>query len=213
MPKSRKNNFLYFITMALAIFKAPHDILLLQTSQGCFTYCGWLKAKKSQSIISSYHLHLPNESDGIFKPTFGNDIINLAKDCFVIGRDCSITDKNTILLVVTRLKNYFEGQEISLSGIPYHLEGTPFQKKVWQEIARIPFSSLMTYARLASEAGMPHGYRAVAGACGANPLSIFIPCHRVVGSNSKIGGYAGGIEIKHYLLAHEQKFSSAFNQI
>lgn len=83
--------------------------------------------------------------------------------------------------------------------------GTDLQRKVWQAIADIPFGDVQTYSQIAEKAGAPHAVRAVAGACGANPIPILVPCHRVVGKNGKLGGFsmAGGVDIKKRLLALE----------
>jgi len=86
-----------------------------------------------------------------------------------------------------------------------NLKGTPFQKKVWQELLRIPKGKTITYQNLAHKVGMPKAVRAVANAVGANPLIIKIPCHRVVRSDGTLGGYSGkgGINTKRALLIKE----------
>ena len=83
------------------------------------------------------------------------------------------------------------------------LEGTSFQRKVWRKIASIPFGQTRNYAWLAGAIGSPKGYRAVANACGANPIPLIIPCHRVIASDGSIGGFSGGIELKRKLLKLE----------
>ena len=84
-------------------------------------------------------------------------------------------------------------------------KGTEFQKKVWQEIVKIPLGEVLSYKQLAANIGQPNAARAVANACGANPFPITIPCHRVVGSNGDLGGYSakGGAAKKRVLLAKE----------
>jgi methylated-DNA-[protein]-cysteine S-methyltransferase len=81
--------------------------------------------------------------------------------------------------------------------------GTAFQQRVWREIARIPYGKTITYAELAKRAGSPGSARAAGAATGRNPLSIIVPCHRVVGSRGSLTGYAGGLERKARLLALE----------
>jgi methylated-DNA-[protein]-cysteine S-methyltransferase len=83
---------------------------------------------------------------------------------------------------------------------PVSLVGTPFQRRVWAELARIPFGERRTYAELGSLLGNPALARAVGGACAANPVPILIPCHRVVASGGGLGGYSGGLEVKRLLL-------------
>ncbi len=82
-------------------------------------------------------------------------------------------------------------------------EGTPFQQRVWQALLDIPFGQTQSYAALSQRLGDPKAIRAVAAANGANPLAIFIPCHRVIGSDGSLTGYAGGLERKAWLLRHE----------
>jgi methylated-DNA-[protein]-cysteine S-methyltransferase len=83
--------------------------------------------------------------------------------------------------------------------------GTPFQKRVWAELVRIPYGATISYAELARRIGDPAAARAVGLANGANPAPILIPCHRVIGSSGKLTGYGGGLEIKERLLALERR--------
>lgn len=93
-----------------------------------------------------------------------------------------------------------KGPDVSMLEIP----GTPFQQQVWAAIAAIPWGETRTYLEIAESVGNPKGVRAVAQACGANPLPLFIPCHRVVGTGN-LGGFAGGLPLKRLLLAAEKK--------
>ena len=87
--------------------------------------------------------------------------------------------------------------------VPLHAEGTEFQRKVWQQIARIPFGQTITYGELARRAGCPEAIRAAGAACGRNPHAIIVPCHRVVARSGALQGFAGGLETKKRLLAIE----------
>jgi O-6-methylguanine DNA methyltransferase len=87
--------------------------------------------------------------------------------------------------------------------LPYRLEGTVFQEKVWQAILTIPLGAVKTYQDIAQEIGHRRAVRAVGTACGANPLPFIVPCHRVVGSSGKLGGFGLGVEFKKELLAKE----------
>lgn len=82
--------------------------------------------------------------------------------------------------------------------------GTDFQREVWKALSRIPERETRTYAEIAEEIGSPKGVRAVGAAVGRNPISILIPCHRVIGSNGSLTGFAGGLERKRWLLVHEK---------
>lgn len=102
----------------------------------------------------------------------------------------------------TQLADYFDGKRQCFD-LPVAGEGTPFQRGVWKEIARIPFGKTITYAELARRVGSPRAVRAAGAATGRNPLSIVVPCHRVVGTHGTLTGYAGGIDRKARLLALE----------
>ena len=102
------------------------------------------------------------------------------------------------------LRRYFAGDLGALSAIAVDTAGTPFQELVWKALRRIPAGATWSYARLAKEIGRPSSVRAVAGANGANPVSIVIPCHRVIGSDGRLTGYGGGLARKSWLLAHER---------
>ena len=103
------------------------------------------------------------------------------------------------------LKRYFSGEEINFS-FPFDIFwGTPFQKKVWSEMGKIPYGQTRSYKWLAQRAGDLRKARAVGQACSSNPLSILIPCHRVVREDGKLGGFAGGLHIKRELLKLESK--------
>ena len=103
---------------------------------------------------------------------------------------------------VYQLQEYFEGsrKEFQLDLNP---EGTEFQKRVWDALEKIPFGKTLSYLEVAKQVGDVKAIRAVAAANGKNPLWIVIPCHRVIGSNGDLTGYAGGLHRKRWLLAHE----------
>lgn len=82
-------------------------------------------------------------------------------------------------------------------------EGSEFQKRVWQELKTIPFGQTCTYAQIAQKIGHPNAVRAVGAAIGRNPISLIVPCHRVIGSSGQLTGYAGGVDRKRWLLEHE----------
>ena len=107
-----------------------------------------------------------------------------------------------ILEAVRQLDEYFRRGR-SVFDIPLLLVGTEFQQQVWRQLQEIPYGETRSYADLARTLGRPEAVRAVARASGANALSIFLPCHRVVGSDGSLTGYAGGLEAKRFLLALE----------
>lgn len=105
--------------------------------------------------------------------------------------------------VVQALAAYFDGELDALMAIPVELAGTPFQKRVWNELSRILPGRTSTYGEIARRIGAAGSVRAIGGAVGANPVSLIVPCHRVIGSDGSLTGYAGGKERKHWLLVHE----------
>ncbi|MED4586113.1 trifunctional transcriptional activator/DNA repair protein Ada/methylated-DNA--[protein]-cysteine S-methyltransferase [Brevibacillus choshinensis] len=109
--------------------------------------------------------------------------------------------------IESELKDYFEGR-LTEFRTPLRLLGSPFQKKVWEQLQKIPPGQTISYADIAAAIGKPGAYRAVAQANGANQLAIVIPCHRVINSNGDLGGYGGGISRKRWLLGHEEKGSA-----
>ena len=103
----------------------------------------------------------------------------------------------------SRLRAYLRGELDALDEIPVAPGGTPFQAMVWSALRRIPAGETRSYAWLADEIGRPGAARAVGRANGSNPIAIVLPCHRVVGSDGSLTGYAGGLESKRFLLEHE----------
>ncbi|HZN03227.1 MAG TPA: methylated-DNA--[protein]-cysteine S-methyltransferase [Candidatus Polarisedimenticolia bacterium] len=101
------------------------------------------------------------------------------------------------------LEEYFDGRR-RVFEVPVRLEGTPFQLRVWHELTKIPYGEVRSYLQIARGLGDPQAVRAVGGANGSNPISIVVPCHRVIGADGSIVGYGGGLERKRWLLAHER---------
>jgi methylated-DNA-[protein]-cysteine S-methyltransferase len=104
---------------------------------------------------------------------------------------------------VAQLQAYFRGERRSFS-LPLRLDGTPFQRRVWARLVRVPYGQTTTYGRLARALGKPRAMRAVGGANHRNPVSIVVPCHRVIGADGSLTGYGGGLWRKEWLLRHER---------
>ncbi|GHV53794.1 methylated-DNA--protein-cysteine methyltransferase [Synergistales bacterium] len=102
-----------------------------------------------------------------------------------------------------QLEEYFIGRRKSFE-LEFDIDGTPFQVAVWRELAAIPFGETRSYGEIAERAGKRGAARAVGGANHRNPIAIIIPCHRVIESNGKLGGYGGGLDRKKWLLGHEK---------
>ncbi|WP_342735905.1 methylated-DNA--[protein]-cysteine S-methyltransferase [Bradyrhizobium sp. B117] len=103
----------------------------------------------------------------------------------------------------TALSNYFEGDLGQLSSIAWRIAGTPFQQKVWTALAKIPVGTTMSYGAMAARIEMPKAIRAVGHANGSNPISVVLPCHRLIGADGSLVKYGGGLERKRWLLRHE----------
>ena len=115
-----------------------------------------------------------------------------------------IEDRMALKSVIEQLRAYFAG-ELEKFELQLAPEGTAFQRKVWDELCSIGYSETISYGELARRIGNAKASRAVGLANGSNPIPIIIPCHRVIGSNGKLTGYGGGLEIKEKLLALEQR--------
>lgn len=112
-------------------------------------------------------------------------------------------DAAPVLLQAEReLEEYFAGRRTAFS-VPLSMHGTPFQMEVWTALRTIPYGETRSYASLAAQIGRPRACRAVGMANHVNPLPIFVPCHRVVGADGRLTGYAGGLDVKKYLLKLE----------
>ena len=122
----------------------------------------------------------------------------------VITRD----DLSVFMLINNWLDKYFAGEVMEVGNLPLRLEGSPFRKSVWHILSKIPYGKLITYGDIAKEMALLTGKermsaQAVGNAVGHNPISIIVPCHRVVGSDGKLTGYAGGLDLKIKLLEIE----------
>jgi methylated-DNA-[protein]-cysteine S-methyltransferase len=109
----------------------------------------------------------------------------------------------TLLAAAQQLHEYFLGQRQSFDLPLQPAWGTPFQHAVWQALQRIPYGRTSTYGDIARDIGNPNAVRAVGAAIGQNPHTIVVPCHRVVGANGSLTGFAGGLDRKTFLLTHE----------
>lgn len=110
-------------------------------------------------------------------------------------------------MATIQLDEYFQGKRTTFS-LPFKLTGTPFQLAIWKELQNIPYGQTTSYKEIAQKINKPKAYRAVGMANNKNPLPIIIPCHRVIGSNGKLIGYAGGLKLKNYLLELEKSHTN-----
>ena len=127
-----------------------------------------------------------------------------AQQCAHLAEAVEAASHPVLDRAAAELGEYFLGERTSFS-TPVVLEGTPFQRSVWEVLGTIPFGEQRSYTWLAREVGRPRAARAAGAANGRNVLSIIVPCHRVVGADGALTGYAGGVEAKRWLLAHERR--------
>jgi len=158
-------------------FKTPYGELLLGEHDNRLIICDWRYRKMRETIDRRLQTNLKS----------------------------NYTEKNNALLDSTRqqLTEYFEYKRKTFD-LPLTLVGTEFQKKVWNGLTKIPYGKTAHYLELASNISNAKAVRAVANANGANAISILIPCHRVIGRNGNLAGYAGGVATKKKLLDLEQ---------
>lgn len=122
----------------------------------------------------------------------------LERDCAGLALDPGLLEPARI-----QLEQYFKGERREFD-LPLDLRGTPFQLRVWAELRRIPYGRTLSYGELARRLGNPGLSRAAGAANGANPISIIVPCHRVIGADGSLTGYGGGLPVKRQLLALER---------
>ena len=118
-----------------------------------------------------------------------------------------VNDHPVLVETERQLEEYFAGRRTEFA-MTLDPSGTPFQRRVWDALLTIPFGETRSYAQMARQIGHPSAMRAVGAANGRNPLSIVVPCHRVVGSTGALTGFAGGLDVKAYLLALESGLPS-----
>ncbi|WP_232359898.1 methylated-DNA--[protein]-cysteine S-methyltransferase [Paraneptunicella aestuarii] len=147
------------------------------------------------------HTYLSTEL-GLVKIT-GNEAAITHID-FVANKDFPETETVVLKQAKAQLQEYFDGSRTEFD-LPLSPKGTAFQQKVWEQLQTIPFGKTVSYQDIAKGIGNPRGTQAVGGANGKNPIAIVIPCHRVIGKNGTLTGYAGGLDKKAWLLALEQK--------
>jgi len=158
-------------------YETAYGTLLLGAYESSLCLCDWLTRSNRASIDKRIQRYLKAE----YKP-----------------QTCATTDT-----AIKQLNAYFAGKN-PVFELPLLLLGSDFQQAVWQQLQKIPYGSTSSYRQLAQQINKPSAARAVANANNANALSIFVPCHRVIGSDGALSGYAGGLATKRKLLNLEQ---------
>ena len=158
-------------------YESPLGRMALYSYKGRLCLCDWCEGQRSELNLRrvTRHLKAPVE-DGM------SDVLNVA---------------------TCQLDEYFKRRRKAFS-VPFMLIGTDFQRMVWSSLANIPYGRTLSYGEQARRLGMPKSVRALANADGSNPISIILPCHRIVGSDHSLTGYGGGLEVKQQLLDLEK---------
>lgn len=155
-------------------------------------------------FYKDWKMHLAASSKGLCHVLWPNKFFQVleawVKKHFPKGT--LIYNQDRLAPYVEQLEDYFRGQRQTFD-IPLDLHGTDFQISVWQALLRIPYGTTKAYSEIAKEINRPKAVRAVGGAIGANPVSIVVPCHRVIGKDGTITGFGGGLEMKEELLRIE----------
>jgi methylated-DNA-[protein]-cysteine S-methyltransferase len=166
---------------------------------------GSVTLKRGRMGMSEIRCRTYSSPIGLIEMTGENDFLtglNFIEKTAEFGKE----DATSILSVCERqLREYFSGARFDFD-LPLTLAGTSFQNDVWAALRAVPFGATMSYGELARRIGRPAAVRAVGAANGANPISIIIPCHRILGNDGRLTGYGGGLWRKEWLLAHERKF-------
>lgn len=151
-----------------------------------------------------------DSATGLFSSPLGNIIVRatelgVSELYFADGPFLVDSEKNYFLdACIAQLHEYFNGA-LTTFDLPLDLRGTEFQLSVWRALLLVPYGETSSYGQIAALVGRPKAVRAVGGANHRNPVSIIVPCHRIVGSDGRLTGYGGGLWRKEWLLAHESK--------
>lgn len=170
--------------IVLREYESPYGRLELGSYYDKICMCDWVELD-SNSLFSRH-----------------SDITSRLTLTLHVGFYSTRVKSDVIDEAIRQLDEYFAGQRRDFD-VPLLLVGTEFQKKVWTGLLNIPYGTTISYSELAQRLGVPTAYRAVANANAANKMSILVPCHRVIGSNNTLTGYAGGVRTKRRLLELE----------
>lgn len=172
--------------IAIQYYYSPCGKLMLGSIAQKLCLCDWISSKHRERTDTRMQRLLKTE--------------------YVIGQS------DILSRAMSELDEYFQKKR-TMFDIPLLMTGTEFQKKVWQSLLTISYGTTISYGEEARRIGMSVAVRAVANANGTNPISIFVPCHRVIGSNGALTGYGGGMAVKQWLLLLEQSGNALFKYI
>lgn len=197
-------------------YVSPCGKLWLAAKRGSLCLCEWANGKNLKDNISrlskalDVEFILPETSSTqpqtAVPASTGNDAAGAgaSRPLAPVKTPRQEKPSKVVTLAIKQLGQYFSGRRKRFN-IPYMMAGTPFQESVWKSLMDIPYGKSISYADIAAMAGHPKAVRAAANACGDNAISIIIPCHRVIGSDTGLTGYGGGLGVKRYLLDLESE--------
>jgi methylated-DNA-[protein]-cysteine S-methyltransferase len=163
----------------------------MQEFTNCEQYIIKTHYKDHCEIGDLYVLISPKGIRGLFWQAFPAPILTKTQPASLIKK------------VEEFVEGYLQGKT-NIHSLPMDLQGSDFQKKVWQEVLKIPYGQTQSYQQIATQIGLPKGARAVGTAIGKNPVCLLVPCHRVISADGSLGGFSGGLEIKKKLLQLER---------
>ena len=147
---------------------------------------------------------LVTDADGALRALDWDDYEHRMRDLLRLHYGVvNLVDRSAPAAMRTALSGYFEGDLGQLARVAWRIAGTPFQQKVWTALANIPPGTTMSYGAMAARLDMPRAMRAVGHANGSNPISVVLPCHRLIGADGSLVKYGGGLARKRWLLRHE----------
>lgn len=158
-----------------------------------------------KNLMAKYFLHMENTPIGTITIAADDESLKAVSFGKIAIEGAVQTETPLIKRTITELNEYFAGQRKEFD-LPLAPIGTAFQQKVWQALQTIPYGETKSYKDIAEAVESPKGFRAVGMANNKNHIAIIIPCHRVIGTNNKLVGYAGGLDVKEKLLALEEKY-------
>ncbi len=164
----------------------------------------WTWVEEALSDAAPMRLYIAEESGKIVRTSVCDEQHPRSEDEFIrqFGRGALRAESDVLSRAAAQATEYFAGARLDFD-LPFDLAGTGFQCSVWNQLLQIPFGVTRTYGEMAEIIGQPTAFRAVGNANGRNNLPVFVPCHRVLASGGKLGGFTGGIGLKKRLLAHE----------
>lgn len=174
--------------------KTPIGVLAVEENGSAITAL-YLKGETELSVDEAYGKEWQNK--------IGNKAAFEQEFCLVTNPEPDFPMTDLLKRAVLQLTEYFQGRR-KIFDLPIKPQGTEFQKKVWAALGSIPYGETRTYGKIAAQIGNPKACRAVGGANNKNPILLLIPCHRVVGADGALTGFACGLKMKEYLLRLEE---------